>query len=166
MIKLLLLIVLFFLNCVTAPNYFHDSNPDELCLNVFLTIYHMNWSHPIHYDRVVSVLSEFEQDPSRLFNDQITLEIVIEQIVLGIEIQTGFLADRSLRLLNRVIRSNPPMSILLRIFSNPRILIIPELSDTLILFLGPPITRFIYNKSNYKVKELIYSSRNNKFRTD
>lgn len=105
-----------------------DYDSSETFLNVFLDIYGMRWSHPTHFDQIIAVLSDFETDPSKLFDNETCLEIVIDQINLGFQTTNGgFLYNRSVRLLTRIFRMNPSSRVIrlfiVRLTSLPEILL-------------------------------------------
>lgn len=91
-----------------------DYDPNETFLSVFLTIYHMTWSHAVHFNRIHNVLSEFENNPVPLYQDDISLQIVCEQVLFGFinDQNGGFLYTRSRRLLLRILRNYPTQGIL------------------------------------------------------
>lgn len=113
----LLTIFLLFTVATAQRIILEDLNPTEPFLSVLLNLYGMNWVHPIHYERLSRVLSNFEVDPGEFFHDQICLEIVIEQLIIGFEMQSGFFFERSRRLLARILNSNPNATVIMIIMN-------------------------------------------------
>lgn len=99
-----------FIKCATAPQPLDliDFDTNETFLSVFLTIYHMTWSHAVHFNQVVNVLRGFEDNPLPLYHDDTSLQIVCDQVLLGfIHKDSAFLYTRSRRLLLRILENRP-----------------------------------------------------------
>ena len=93
-------------NCETL-----DYNSSESFLNIFLTIYDMNWCS-INSERIKEVLGKFESNPTVLFNDDICFPVVIEQINLGFIYDFSIFYDRSQRLTVRILMACPPNKVI------------------------------------------------------
>lgn len=112
-------------------NVLVDYDPNETFLSVFLTIYHMNWHHELHFNRILSVLTEFENDPMPLYQDDISLRIVCEQVLFGFinEQEGGFLYNRSRRLLLRILGNRPTRRILNELLGQAALADVQEVSQ-------------------------------------
>lgn len=111
-------LIVFFLFLIVAVSSLRiqlfDYRPTESFLNVYLNIYDMDLVHPTHSVRINQVLGNFEIDPVQLYNDEICFNIVIEEIIMGFRMDTGFFFERSRRLLTRILQSNPGRNVFIQ----------------------------------------------------
>lgn len=93
--------------------YIDDLDSNESFLSIFMTIYHMTWTHQVHFDRVINAIRDFEENPLPLYHDETSLQIVCEQIIFGfVNRDNNFLLTRSRRLLQRILRNRPTRRVL------------------------------------------------------
>lgn len=122
---------------LSYPDILIDSEPSETFLQVFLRIYHIQWNGSDQMGRIISVLSDFESNPARFYEDEFCLNIVMSEILKGFSVDFPvFFYNRSRRLLLRIFLNKPR-----RIFWRNLLILAedndaPDLIDIIKLFLA------------------------------